>query len=103
MSLIDTINPDSFYNSSWHVWFYLLLTAHLCVLIDISPWQKRPMCELNLLLASLAAAIVPCVRAEVIAFPSPLVELTVGMGTAVALSLLITLNIQRILDIDINY
>lgn len=103
MILIDTVTPDSFYNSGGHFLFYLLITAHACVFLDISPLQKYPMCQLNLLLASSVSAAVPSIATSLIMFSSPAIELFVGVGAALLLSFVTTLTIQRVLDVDVNF
>lgn len=103
MILIDTVTPESFYNSGGHFLFYMLIAAHVCIFIDISPLQKYPMCQLNLLLASLISAGVPSIVTLLVAFPTPAVELATGIGVALLLSFLTTLTIQRILNVDVNF
>ncbi len=103
MMLIDTVSPDSFYNSGAHFLFFMLLTAHACVLIDISPWQKHPICQLNLLLASMISAAIPSIFVDLVSFSTPVIELVAGIGAALLLSLISTLTIQRFINIDVNY
>lgn len=83
--------------------YYLLLTAHVCLFIDVSPVQKYPMCKLNLLIASCIAALVPCVVINVTSFSSSLDKHLVGIGIAVVLSVAMALLIQRIIKIDIEF
>ena len=103
MNIIDTVSPTSFYNSGGHFLFYMLITTHVCVFLDISPLQKHPMCQLNFLLASLISAAVPSVATLLVPFPTPALELAIGIGAALLLSFVTTLSIQRIFNIDINY
>ncbi len=103
MMIIDTVSPDSFYNSGHHFLFFLLLTATTCLLVDLSPLQKHPMCQLNFWLASVVAATVPAIGIDLVSFPSPWLELSAGIGAALCLSVLGSLAIQRLLDVDINY
>ena len=103
MTIIDTVNPNSFYNMGGHFMFYMLITAHICLFVDISPLQKHPTCKLNYLIASLLAAAFPSVVTNLITFSSTSTELSVGIGSALALSVLITLTIQQVIDIDIDF
>lgn len=94
MMLIDTVTPDSFYNSGGHFLFYLLIAAHVCVFVDWSPLRKYSIADVNLWLASVVSAAVPCIVTLVVAFASPAAELAVGVGTAVVLSVVTTLAID---------
>lgn len=101
--MIDTISPDSFYNAGGHYLFFLLITAHVCLFVDISPLQKKSMCGLNYLLATLLSAAVPSIGMSLIVFSTPTKQLTVGISSAVVLSVLITLTIQRVFDMEIDF
>lgn len=103
MTIIDTVNPNSFYNMGGHFMFYMLITAHICLFVDISPLQKYPTCKLNYLIASVLAAAIPSAITSFATLPSPTIELSTGLGSALILSFLITLTIQRIIDIDIDF
>lgn len=103
MTIIDTVNPNSFYNIGGHFMFFMLVTVHICLFVDISPLQKYPTCKLNYLIASVLAAAIPSAITSLVTFPSSTIELSVGIGSALALSFLITLTIQRIIDIDIDF
>lgn len=83
--------------------FFMLITAHICLLVDISPLQKRPTCKLNYLIASVLAAAIPSAITSFAPFSSAVMELSIGIGSALALSVLTTLTIQRIIDIDIDF
>ena len=83
--------------------FFMLITAHICLFVDISPLQQHPTCKLNYLIASVLAAAIPSAITSFITFSSAVMELSVGIGSALALSVLITLTIQRVIDIDIDY
>lgn len=83
--------------------FFMLITAHICLFVDMSPLQKHPTCKLNYLIASVLAAAIPSAITSFITFSSAAMELNIGIGSALALSVLITLTIQRVSDIDIDY
>lgn len=101
--MIDTINPDNFYNIGGHFLFYFLITAHICLFVDISPLQKYAISKLNYLIASIISATAPTVVTNLTNFPSPSMELSTGLGTALLTGLLITLTVQRIIKIDIDF
>lgn len=103
MTLIDTVTPDSFYNSGEHFWFYMLIATFACVLIDSSPLQKHPLCDLNLLLASLISTVAPVLATNLVVIPSAAVELTVGVTATLLLSLMTTLTLQRIINVDVSF
>ena len=103
MTFIDTVSPYSIYSIGGHFLFYFLITVHACLFVDISPLQKYPTCKLNYLIASILAAAIPSAITSLVTFPSSIIEFSVGIGSALALSFLITLTIQRIIDIDIDF
>lgn len=83
--------------------YCLLLTSHLCLLVDISSLQKRPMCKLNYMVASFISAIVP---AYLIKYPPINLHMIkwglVGMSLLIG-SLIATLFIQRVINVDIDF
>lgn len=101
--MMQTPGPIAFYNSGYHFLFYCLVSAHVCLLTDISPLQKKPFCDLNFLIATVIAAAIPSVITSLIVFQSYTVEIAFGIGLAVLSGLLITLNIQRIIDLDVYF
>lgn len=96
-------NPASFYNAGYHLFFYLLITAHACLLTDLTPIQKKPLCDLNLLLATMIAAIIPSLVTNLVVFESFLKEVSFGTGLAVTSSLLVTWTIQHVFDVDVYF
>jgi len=103
MTIVDSLGLNNFYDISGHFLFYFLITVHICLFVDSTPLQKYPTCKLNYLIASVLAAAIPSVITSFVAFPSSALELSVGIGSAFVLSTLITLTIQRIIDIDIDF
>lgn len=103
MTINDTIGFQSLYSIGGHFLFYSLLTVHLCLFVDISPLQHYPTCKLNYLIASVIAAAIPSSLTSFIIFPSISVELIVGIACALILSVTLTLTIQRILRINIDF
>ena len=100
--MFDIFNPDSFYNFGYHFLYFWCLTVFFCLMVDISPLQEKSMCTLNYVLASLLAAIVPTILTNSVDFSSHRIELWVGTVLSIALSIILTLTIQKYLDIDIE-
>ncbi len=98
--MIDTIDPNSFYNVGGHFLFYFLITTHICLAIEISPWQKGSTCTLKYLIAGVVSALISSIATNFILFPSPLSELSVGIGSAILICVLITLTIQHFFSLD---
>ncbi|MBL4761114.1 MAG: hypothetical protein JKY93_00270 [Gammaproteobacteria bacterium] len=103
MTIIDTVNPNSCYNLGGHFLFYFMITVQICLFVDISPLQKHPTCKLNYLIASVLAAAIPSAITSFATFSSATMELSIGIGSALALSVLTTLTIQQIIDVDIDF
>ncbi len=101
--MIEAVYPNSHAAIGSHFLFYLFLTAHICLFVDLSPLQKRATCKLNFLIASLLAAAIPLAITTLVTFPSLAVELFWGVTSALALGVFITLNVQRLLNIDVDF
>ncbi len=80
--------------------WYFLLTAHVCLFVDLSRFQKHPMSKLNHIIASAVSALPPLLFVRLISFPSALIKHSVGIGFAIVLSVIVSLFIQQIIKID---
>lgn len=83
--------------------YYLLLTAHICLFVDMSPLQKHPTCKFNYAVASTVSSLLPCIAIRLLTFPTWLLKHATGVGIAILLSILITLFIQQVIKVDIDF
>jgi len=83
--------------------FYLLLTAHIALFVDLSKLQKHPTCKLNYLLSSSISAFVPCLVVRNVHFATALLKHSTGITIAIVLSIVLTLVIQQIIKVDIDF
>jgi hypothetical protein len=83
--------------------YYLLLTAHVCLFVDMSPMQKHPACKLNYAVASVVSALLPCIAIRLMTFPTLILKHAAGVGIAVLLSIVITLFIQQVVKVNIDF
>jgi len=101
--MVNSVYFNGFYEASWHIFFYLFITTHICLFVDASPLQKHPTCKLNFIIVCILTAIIPSAITNMAKFPTFETELGVGIGSALVLSVIGTLTIQRIIDIDIDF
>jgi hypothetical protein len=80
--------------------YYLLLTCHVCLFIELSPIIKRPVSRLSYFLASTVSAAVPFIVTTTMTFSTELLRNSVGTLTAVAASFGTLLIIQKFINID---
>ena len=83
--------------------YYLLLTAHICLFVDMSPLQKHPTCKFNYTIASTVSAMIPCIAIRLMTLPTFLLKHATGVGMAILLSIVITLFIQQVIKVDIDF
>lgn len=103
MSMIDSVSTSDFYIIGDHFLFFLLIAVHMCLLVDLSPIQKYPTCKLNYLIASITAAVVPSLSVRFFTFSSAITELGFGISFVLILSIIMTLTIQRVIDVEIDF
>lgn len=99
-SAVNFIGSADFWN---YFVMLLLLAAHVVLFVDLSPIQKRPLCSLNFVFAVLISALVPTLlvpRMNAIGSDARLLSIAV---VTVVLSIIITLTIQSVLDINIEF
>lgn len=96
-------NSISFYSVGGHFLFYLTITAFITLFVDLSPIQKHPISKINYLITSVLAAAIPCLLIYLIHISPLQKEMFIGVFTAIAASIAITLTIQRFFDINIDY
>lgn len=82
---------------------FTVITSHLCLFLDLSPIQKNPMCKLNYLFALLLSAILPSILTTFIDYSSTTLKVAVGLSVALICSALITLFIQKVINIDVDF
>ncbi len=103
MTIVGVVSHASIYTAAGHFMFYLLVTAHVCLFVDLSPWQKYPLSKLNYLIASVLAAAIPSVITSFATISSSSIELGVGLVSAFTLSIFITLSLQQIINLDYDF
>ena len=74
--------------------WYLLLTAHICLFVDLSPLRKKPNSQSNYLAASFISALLTSMTIRLIPFSSFLLKHAIGVSLALLLSIAVTLLIQ---------
>ncbi|XOV78071.1 MAG: hypothetical protein ACFHVJ_14115 [Aestuariibacter sp.] len=75
---------------------YLLLTAHICMVLNLSKWQKNRGDQFTFVVASILAALSTVGFIQFINFHSVLIKHEVGTGFAFLLSILFTFTIPRL-------
>lgn len=79
---------------------FVLVTAHICLFVDMSPLQKHPMCMLSYCLAALLSAVLPSLITLTYRFSSDTMKMAVGFIVAVICGVIITLFIERVLKFN---
>lgn len=85
------------------VLYYLVFTINVCLFVDLSPLQKYPMCKFNYALAAGISALPPFAMFQVLTFSSPWVQHIAGAAVATVASIVISLQIQKVIPIDIDF
>lgn len=88
------------YDVSGHYLFFLLITAHCCLFIDISPLQKKSLSTLNYWIAIAISAAIPSILTTVFNFPSLKTEVLTGLAVALLLCFILTLSLQHFFKYD---
>jgi len=97
--MTNTMLSESSTNLVVNYLYYLLLTSHICLFVDLSRLQKYPASRLNHLLASMISSLVAVLFTNTISFSSAIVEVTAGIAIALSFSAAIILVIQRVVKI----
>ena len=74
---------------------YFLFTAHLCMMLNLSKWQKNRGDQFTFISASVMAAVVPVIAIHLLSFQSTLVKHEIGAAIAVLFCIVFTFMIPR--------
>ena len=80
-----------------------LFAVHVCLFVDMSSLQKKPICKLNFLIGSLIATIPAMVLCYLPVHLSLVNHITMVLIFTFFSSVLITLNIQKYLDYEVDF
>ncbi|MFC3094018.1 hypothetical protein DRW07_11095 [Alteromonas sediminis] len=79
---------------------YFLLTSHLCMMLNLSKWQKPRGDKTTFAVASTLSALSTVGTIQLMGFQSVLLKHEIGMLMAIALSVLFTFSIPRLRQIS---
>jgi len=80
-----------------------LFAIHVCLFVDMSSLQKKPICKLNFLIGSLIATIPAMIFCYLPVHLSLVNHIATVLTFTLFSSVLVTLNIQNYLDYEINF
>lgn len=83
--------------------FVFLFSLHVCLLFDVSPLQKRPVCKLNFIIGSVIATIPTMTFSYLTDISAPMERFSILAGITFFSSILVISSIQRFLDYEINF
>ena len=98
--MFETLLSESLSDLVINYLYYLLLTCHICLFVELSPLQKNPASKFNYFLASSVSAVAPFLITNTITFSSELMKNSAGIAAGAIASFITILTIQRIINID---
>ena len=80
-----------------------LISTHICLLFDMSPFQKRPVCKVNYALGTLIATLPAMTFSYFSTLTDSVEHFGVLAAITVASSILVITSIQKVLNYNIDF